>query len=252
MDQIPFAAPGSALFFDFDGTLIELAARPDQIVVAPLLQRQLGLLAKRQGGALAVVSGRPLSQIDHWLQPLVLPVAGVHGSERRAFDGRVTRLEIAGLDAVGRRLEAWASAHPQLLVERKPAAIALHFRGADELEAACVAAMSEARDELPEMSLMRGKKVLELKPKAANKGAAMQAFLAEAPFSGRTPYFFGDDVTDEAGFEVVQALGGVAVKVGAGETLARHRIADPAALLRWIDALLTGQAAPQAIDDAAG
>ncbi len=239
MSQLPRPHADSALFFDFDGTLVELAARPDQIVVAPDLSANLARLATRQGGALAVLSGRPLEQIDHWLQPARLPAAGVHGSERRGQDGRIFRLQVAGLDEVANRLQVWCDAHPNLLLERKPAAIALHYRGADELEASCVKEMEAAALELPDMTLMLGKKVLELKPKAANKGLALRAFLGEAPFAGRMPYFFGDDVTDEAGFEAVNALGGVAVKVGAGPSVASWRLPDPAAVRRWIDDLLT-------------
>lgn len=238
MTQLPRPAADSALFFDFDGTLIDLAARPDQVKVPVDLAHKLTRLTQRFDGAVALVSGRPLSQIDHWLRPAVLPVAGVHGAERRSLDGRVSRLKVPGLDAVADKLQSWCEAYPGLLLERKPAAIALHYRGADELEELCVEAMTSASRELPDMSLMRGKKVLELKPKAANKGAALRAFLGEPPFQNRMPYFFGDDVTDEAGFEVVLELGGVAVKVGAGESLAPYRLQDPAAVMHWIDGLL--------------
>ncbi|MEO8278103.1 MAG: trehalose-phosphatase [Ideonella sp.] len=238
MTELPQPGAASALFFDFDGTLVDLAPKPDLIVMPADLPHKLDRLAGRFGGALALVSGRPLDQIDHWLRPLRLPVAGVHGSERRSFDGRLTRLEVPELAALADRLQVWCDAHPGLLLERKPAAIALHFRGADELEVACVCAMEAAALELPNFSLMRGKKVLELKPTAANKGAALRAFLGEVPFAGRRPYFFGDDVTDEAGFEAIREFDGVAVKVGAGESLAPFRLPDPAAVLRWIDQVL--------------
>ncbi len=144
----------------------------------------------------------------------------------------------SGLDAVAARLQPMVDADPRLLLERKPAALALHYRGADDREVDCIAAMATAERELPDMKLMRGKKVLELKPASANKGAALLAFLGQLPFSQRLPYFFGDDVTDEAGFDVVQALGGIAVKVGAGDTVARHRLSGPAAVLQWIDKVL--------------
>ncbi|WP_418317820.1 trehalose-phosphatase [Piscinibacter sakaiensis] len=240
MAILPRPDAGCAVFFDFDGTLVDLAARPDLVHVPQALPHQLARLAAQLDGALALVSGRPVAQIDGFLQPVVLPVAGVHGAERRAHDGTTSRLQLPGLDVVADRLQAWCDRHPELLLERKPAAIALHYRGADELEEQCVAAMTQAARELPEMSLMHGKKVLELKPKAANKGSALRAFLAEPPFADRKPFFFGDDVTDEAGFEAVQQLGGVAVKVGEGESLASYRLAGPAAVRQWLQAQLDG------------
>jgi trehalose 6-phosphate phosphatase len=234
--------PGCALFFDFDGTLVELAARPDEVKVPPTLPARLRELADRFDGALALVSGRPVSQIDQWLAPCVLPVAGVHGAERRDPDGRFWRIEVPGLDAAAARLQPLLQGDPRLMLERKPAALALHYRGADDRESDCIAAMEQAALDLPEMTLMRGKKVLELKPGSTNKGSALLAFLAQLPFAQRRPYFFGDDVTDEAGFDVVQALGGVAVKVGEGESVARHRLAGPAAVLQWIDKVLATDA----------
>ncbi len=238
MMQLPRPDTGSALFFDFDGTLIELAAHPDQVTVPATLPARLTRLAARFDGAVALVSGRPLSQIDHWLKPALLPAAGVHGSERRSFAGQISRLPVAGLEQVAIKLQAWGSAYPGLLIERKPAAIALHYRAADELEDLCREAMEALARDLPDMSLMHGKKVLELKPKNANKGAALRAFLDEPPFRGRRPFFFGDDVTDEAGFEAVLELGGVAVKVGEGPSLAPHRLNDPQAVWQWIDSVL--------------
>lgn len=98
--------------------------------------------------------------------------------------------------------------------------------------------MTAALQQLPDMALMRGKQVIEMKPRAAGKGEAVRAFLGEAPFLGRRPWFFGDDVTDEAAFEVVQSLGGTAVKIGGGATCARYRMADPAALLAWMQQAL--------------
>lgn len=233
--------PGCALFFDFDGTLIELAARPDGVIVPPSLPVRLRGLAEQFGGAVALVSGRPVSQIDHWLAPEILPVAGVHGSERRDPDGRFTRLEVPGLEQVAANLAPLLEADARLMLERKPAALALHYRGADDREQDCLEAMTQAALDLPDLALMHGKKVLELKPRSANKGAALLAFLEQLPFAQRLPYFFGDDVTDEAGFDVVQALGGVAVKVGDGDSVARHRLAGPSAVLQWIDKVLAAR-----------
>jgi trehalose 6-phosphate phosphatase len=229
-----FPDHGCALFFDFDGTLVDIAPRPDAVrlheEVAPLLRR----LAAPLGGALAVVSGRPVAEIDHWLHPLKLCVAGVHGAERRGADGYIRRIAISGLQDAAALIEALCRAHPALHMELKPGAIALHYRQAPELEDLCLSTMTLAGQRVEGMTLLRGKQVVEMKPRRASKGQAVRSFLEERPFRMRRPWFFGDDVTDETAFEAVQAMGGVAVKIGEGETLATHHLPDPDALRIWL------------------
>jgi len=208
------------------------------------LPTHLAALASALEGALAIVTGRPIAEIDRFLAPLQLPAAGVHGAERRDAQGNWQRLPTPALDTVLDPLQALCAAHPGLLLERKSVAVALHYRLAPALEAECLAAMTLALEQLPNMALMRGKQVLELKPRAAGKDAAVHAFLAEAPFRNRRPWFFGDDVTDEVAFEAVQARGGVAVKVGEGATRAHHRVQGPAALRHWMQTSLQAFRAP--------
>lgn len=224
----------SALFLDFDGTLAELAERPDAVSVPSDLITLLGNLADRLDGALAIVSGRPIDQIDHYLRPLQLPAAGVHGSERRRADGTLQRAaaEIVDEETVA-GLQALVDAHAGLLLERKTGALALHYRLAPEHEALCVAAMRRIATR-PGLTLLHGKCVLELKSADVGKGYAIGAFLREPPFGGRRPVFAGDDTTDEAGFAAVQAVGGVGIKVGAGDTVALERLASPAAVHGWL------------------
>ncbi len=124
--------------------------------------------------------------------------------------------------------------HEGLLVERKHAAIALHYRLAPQLEAVCRDAMTRAIDGQPQLELMHGKFVFEVKPAGINKGVAIDAFMHEAPFAGRVPVFAGDDTTDETGFGIVQPLGGVAIKVGAGPSQALHRLDSPRELFEWL------------------
>jgi trehalose 6-phosphate phosphatase len=236
MSEPPLLTPGAALFLDFDGTLADIAPHPQAVTVPTDVAPRLAALAAVLQGALAIVTGRPVAEVDHFLAPLQLPAAGVHGAERRDTAGRWHRLPAPALEAVLGPLQALCAAHPGLLLERKSVALALHYRLAPALEAQCQAAMLQAQQQLPGMVLMRGKQVIELKPRAAGKDAAVRAFLAEAPFQGRQPWFFGDDVTDEVAFEAVQALGGVAVKVGEGATQARYRLDAPAALQRWMQA----------------
>ncbi|WP_066340801.1 trehalose-phosphatase [Azohydromonas lata] len=244
MSELPLPSTACAVFLDFDGTLADIAAHPQAVTVHADIPSLLDQLAGALDGALAIVTGRPIAEIDHFLSPLQLPAAGVHGAERRAADGRWHRLPAPKLDKVLPTLRALVAAHPGLLLEEKSSAIALHYRQAPSLEAPCLAAMTEALQQLPDMALMRGKQVLEMKPRAAGKGAAVRAFLEESPFQGRCPWFFGDDVTDEAAFETVQALGGIAVKVGAGGTCAHHRLGDPAALQAWLRQALATLTAP--------
>lgn len=224
-----------ALFLDFDGTLVDLAETPDAVRPAARLPELLSALAGHLGGALAIASGRPIAEIDHHLAPLKLCAAGVHGTERRAADGVVRRLPVAGLDEAAALISSLCMRHAALRMERKPGAIALHYRQAPELEALCLATIEEAVQRTRGMCLMRGKAVVEIKPARATKGAAVRAFMEGAPFRSRRPWFIGDDVTDESAFELVQSIGGVAVKVGEGETLAAHRLPDPAAVLQWLD-----------------
>ncbi len=234
----PWPDAGAALFFDFDGTLAPIAPSPETVQLDAGVPTRLRLLTERLGGAVAVVSGRPVAEIDHFLAPLLLPVAGVHGAERRGLDGFLRRVAAPSLDAAQTAVEPLLRADPRLRLERKPGAMALHYRAAPEREDDCIAAMTEAAQRVTGMALLCGKMVVELKPRRAGKGLALKGFLDERPFRLRRPWMFGDDVTDESAFEVVLALGGVAVKVGEGETLAPYRLANPAELLAWMDAAL--------------
>lgn len=219
-----------ALFLDFDGTLVELAATPDAVAVAPGLVDALRVIRDRLDGRLAIVSGRPIAQIDAMLATLTLPVAGVHGMERRDADGMLHYAPVPAFSTVQECALHLATLHPRLRVEQKRGALALHYRQAPELERLCKAEMLAAIRETPGMLLLHGKMVIEVKPAGVTKGTAIRDFLAEAPFIGSRPVFAGDDMTDEAGFAYVQQAGGLALKIGEGASVARHRIATPQAL----------------------
>lgn len=230
MNFVDILSPACALFLDFDGTLVEIAPEPGAVVVPSSLVPTLAALQQYLGGAMAVVSGRPIREIDQFLHPLHLPVAGVHGAERRAADGAVDLLPPHPLDAVERAASALVTRHPELLMEHKDRSIAVHYRQAPQLEQLCLDAMQEAVERSPGLVLLRGKMVVEAKPGGASKGSAIEAFLREGPFAGRLPVFVGDDVTDEAGFAAVQRMGGLGVKVGEGPTVAWQRLPNPGAL----------------------
>ena len=218
----------TALFLDFDGTLVDIAEQPHDVAVPNGLIDTLTLLNDYLGAAVAVISGRPISQIDDFLRPLRLPTAGVHGAERRDSSGKLTLLPSPVLDLVEQAARKLASQHSGLLVESKRGSLALHYRQAPELEDVCLSAMRGAVENSPGVTLLQGKMVVEAKPSGATKGGAIEAFLREPPFAGRTPLFVGDDITDEVGFASVQRLGGLGVKVGEGPTVAWQRIATPA------------------------
>jgi trehalose 6-phosphate phosphatase len=242
-----------ALFLDFDGTLVDIAPSPDRIVVDPALTRTLARLLHRQDGALAIVSGRPIAEIDRWLAPLQLPAAGIHGAERRDVRGAIERRDDASLAPIVEQMERLAAAEPGLRVERKRGAVALHYRDAPHCETLCRHALQEALAQAPEFALLPGKCVFEVLPRGISKGRSVQAFLAAPPFAGRPPVFIGDDVTDEAGFEAVQAVGGIAVKVGPGASVARFRLDDAAAVRRWLaEAAATPPSPTERMQDATG
>jgi trehalose 6-phosphate phosphatase len=233
--------PSCALFLDFDGTMVDIAPQPHAVHVPQPLLTVLQDLKDYLQGAVAVISGRPIEQIDALLDPLQLAVAGVHGAERRGADGRVHLLHTHPLDHVEEAACELAAQYPGLLVENKRGSLALHYRLAPDLEELCLRTMQDAVEDSPGITLLRGKMVVEAKPGGASKGRAIEDFLAEPPFAGRTPIFIGDDVTDEVGFSTVQRLGGLGIKVGEGASVASHRLADPSALRRELEAALAAR-----------
>jgi len=240
MQFLPALNPrDTALFLDFDGTLAELAAQPGAVRMPDRLLPLLDHLQERLQGALALVTGRPLADLDALLAPLRLPAAAEHGAVRRGADGRQLSVPSPDLKAVTRVASALARQHAGLQVEFKTAAVALHYRQAPGLENLCLQHLARAVLATPGVELLHGKCVIEVKPLGVSKGSAIAAFMREPPFAGRTPWFAGDDVTDEAGFAWVQAAGGQCLKVGAGPSLARHRCANPQALRDWLSAHLT-------------
>ena len=244
MQKPPRLTPSSALFLDFDGTLVAIAETPEAIEVPSALVPLLGDLRDLLGGALAVVSGRQIDAIDRFLAPLRLPAAGEHGVQRRDAEGRMQEQRAPDLTHVLDAANELARVYEGLLVERKHAAIALHYRLAPQLEAVCRDAMARVIDGQPQLELMHGKFVFEVKPAGINKGIAIDAFMHETPFKGRTPVFAGDDTTDESGFAIVQPRGGVAIKVGSGPSQALHRLDSPREVFEWLVAARDQLAAP--------
>lgn len=238
-ETLPRITPDTALFLDFDGTLVELASQPEAVVIPPTLTGLLATLYGQLGGAVALVSGRRLLDLDSFLAPLQLPAAAEHGAQRRTPEGLLISAPATDLGYALQAAETLLQQHPGLKLERKNLALSLHYRHAPELESLCLQVMSEAVGRSTGIELMQGKCVIDLKPAGVSKGTAIAAFMAEAPFDGRIPLFVGDDVTDEAGFEQVQRMGGQAIKVGPGPTLARYRCASVAELTDWLQSAQT-------------
>jgi trehalose 6-phosphate phosphatase len=228
---------GAALFLDFDGTLVDIAPRPDAVVVQEGLPELLDQLRGRLGGALAIVSGRPLSVIDGYLAPYRFDVAGLHGAEQR-IGGAVTVEPMPDARRLRQAVELLrmrADGRPGLIVEDKGRSVAFHWRLAPALAGYAADAVAEAERLLgSDYRVQDGKDVLELLPRFATKGAAISRFMGSEPYRGRTPYFVGDDLTDEHGFGVVAALGGQGVRIGPGDTMAARRMDSPAALRQWL------------------
>lgn len=242
MNFADLLCPSCALFLDFDGTLVDIAPQPDAVIVPSGLIGTLTTLNHYLGGALALISGRPIEQIDAFLHPLRLPAAGVHGAERRTASGELTLLSTHPLQLVEEAALALTARYPQLRLENKRGSIALHYRQAPQLEQECLEAMQAAVEESPGLTLLRGKMVAEAKPGGASKGHAIEAFMQEAPFAGRSPVFVGDDFTDEVGFATVQRLNGMGVKVGDGSSVAWQRLASPAVFRYQLQAAVAAKA----------
>jgi len=239
MQLLPLLTTAHALFLDFDGTLTELAPRPEAVRIASGLVPTLSSLYTHLDGALAIVTGRPEADIDGFLAPLHLPLASEHGAQYRLTDTSHPAVLPPDLEKVLRAAYDLAAHYPGLLVEPKRASVALHYRQAPHLEGLCHDTLVRAMQQVEGVELLRGKCVFEVKPRGVHKGQAILDFMTQAPFAGRTPVFVGDDVTDEAGFAAVQALGGWGIKVGEGPTMAQHRCMTSAALRGWLSSART-------------
>lgn len=228
-----------AVLLDFDGTLVAIADQPGGVVLKERTVETLARLESVLGGAVAIVSGRRIEEIDRIFAPRTFPVAGIHGLERRDAGGRrhEAPYDRAALDAMAETLEAAVGDEPGLLLERKPGSVALHYRRRPELEGFCREQAARVADERPGVHVLTGKMVVEVKLGGRTKADAVEAFMAEEPFAGRRPLYAGDDVTDEDAFGAVADLGGTSIKIGCDATGARYCVAETGAFLDWLDAL---------------
>lgn len=217
----------TAFFLDVDGTLLGFKNRPEEVVADAELLDLLAALRQAAAGALALVSGRMVSDLDRIMAPLVLPAAGIHGADIRFADDRRQAIGAEAVSALRPAVHAFVAQRPGLVLEDKGATLAVHYRQAPEREA-------ELRDffvnvrQGHDVAIQEGKLVFEAKPVDCNKGHAILTLMGTRPFAGRRAFFIGDDLTDEHGFEAVNSIGGISIKVGPRDTatLARFKVAD--------------------------
>jgi trehalose 6-phosphate phosphatase len=237
--RIMIAPHAYALFLDLDGTLLDIAEHPDTVRVAPDLASDLDRLRDGLAGALAIVSGRTLDDIDGFLHPLRFDAAAEHGTTLRLADGDRATLAAPLDPLVVDAVEAAALAFEGVTVERKRSALAVHYRAAPRAAEPLAAALRDilARSGA-QMRLIAGRCVYELTPALVSKARAVERLSSFFPFAGRRPIFIGDDASDEEACVLVEKSGGAALAV-AGEYFARERSAfdGPEQVRRWIATL---------------
>ena len=227
--SLPQITPQTAMFLDIDGTLIDLAATPDAVIVPATLPDRLRGLQTKLGGALAILSGRRLADIDHLLGP-GLPCGAEHGAIIRDAAGNITTTaqRPANYDHWLQIFQRYASIMPGILVEEKSLSLVLHYRQAPKFAAELRELAEKLINQCDDAVLMPAHCALELKAKSGGKDAALSYLMSTPPFAGRTPIFIGDDTTDEPAITRATTLGGTGLHV------ARNFGGKTAAVREWL------------------
>ncbi|MDO8878713.1 MAG: trehalose-phosphatase [Pseudolabrys sp.] len=208
--------PASVAFLlDVDGTLIDIGPSPTEVEVPETLKAALAALHVRSGGALALISGRPIRDLDRLFAPLRLPAVGGHGAELRLTDDTVSRIDDLPSDLRRHLLDA-VTPGSGIEYEDKGYSVALHYRKAPQHEERLRAHVAGSQAAFPavDTEVLPGKAVFEIKRAGTNKGDGVRGVMAHAPFAGRQPVFIGDDVTDAAAFAALAEFGGQGFSVG--------------------------------------
>ncbi|MFC4254690.1 trehalose-phosphatase [Altererythrobacter xixiisoli] len=225
----------ASLFLDFDGTLVEIAERPDAVEIDARLGDLLGNLARRLHGRLALISGRPASELRALLGITDITIVGSHGLE---FDWAAARTDILprppGLGSALIAMQMFAADRPGLIVEDKPLGAALHFRQAPDAASDCLSMAQDLADR-HQLHLQHGKMMVEVRATGGDKGSAIRRLMEQPQFQSTAPVFLGDDVTDEAGFAISAQLGGAGVLIGpTRDTAATYRLDGVNDTLGWL------------------
>ena len=232
-----------ALLLDVDGTLLDIAPTPAEVVVPSMLPEMLGDLIGRAGGAVALVSGRRIESLDRIFAPLIAPAIGGHGAEMRAATGEpVLALSPAVLsESLRHELHLLADVDAGVLVEDKAHSIAVHYRLAPERETFLKLAVKEIVASEPNANLefLLGKQVIDIKPKHFSKGSAVRDLMRRKPFAGRKPLFVGDDTTDESVFAILPELKGCGYSVGRPVVGTQGTFASPQDVRSWLRQIWT-------------
>lgn len=225
-----------AWFLDVDGTLLEIARHPDEVTADRAVITLLKRLDRACDGAVALISGRSLRQLQGIFNPLTLATGASHGLELRLPGGEIRHLGRMIPEREAERIAAFAAEHEGLVLERKTMSISVHYRERPELEGLVLETLRAIHEDMDnDFRLLRGKMVVEITPAAANKGSAIRTFMEMPPFAGRRPVFVGDDLTDEDGFVAVNELHGISVRIGdSADSAARWRFANTTELREWL------------------
>ena len=241
-DQLARRLDRTAILLDIDGTLLDLAPTPREVWVPPGLAETLNRLLARSAGALALVSGRSLNDIDLIFAPEQFPAVGGHGAEMRiSIESEAVATHAPPMDKeLKRRLAAIAKLSPGILLEDKGYSLALHYRLAPHAEKAIYEAVSLIRADLPNapIEVLPGKSVCEIKHSGFNKASGVLELMTHPPFKGRLPIFIGDDVTDESVFAIMPDLGGLAFSVGRRAQGVAGHFDAPADVRAWLARLV--------------
>ena len=207
-----------ALFLDFDGTLVDIAETPDNIFLRKKTVTLLENLTKTLNGAVAIVTGRPISEIDKFLNPVLLPIAGKHGAEIRNAKKQISKITGVDLVQIVEQFASFSKIHAGTFVENKGVCVALHFRGSNLTDDKVKAWVEDNIHLGSSLKCYFGKKICEIQSANFDKGYAISQLLKHAPFKERLPIFVGDDTPDEDGFNFVNKIGGLSIKVGKDST----------------------------------
>ncbi|HMB47633.1 MAG TPA: trehalose-phosphatase [Afifellaceae bacterium] len=241
LEKLEFELPGKSLYLDFDGTLVGIAPTPESIEIPSGLPRRLEALQQALDGAVAIVTGREISDIEKFLPGFSGPVAGGHGSHMRTIDGRYVTSEIdpEPLRVIQREIAAYAQSVDGLLAENKTAGCVLHYRQVPDAAMEAHRFVDALIGNHDGFVTEAAKMAIEVRPESVTKAGALASIASSTPFSGRVPAYAGDDISDEPAFRWVNDRGGVSIRVGEGPTSAHYGVPSVTEFAGWIDSVLS-------------